>query len=163
MKNKRLYRTWVSIRRRCNNKNTKDYKYYGGKGIRVSSDWDQFSSFEEWAISHGYSDTMSIDRIDSNKDYCPENCRWITFSENDSRAHKGQIITPEQRKNISEKLKDYYSTRLNPNAKKIKCIETGVIYNSVKEASLSLGLNKCAVQCSTKKGYRCGGYHWEYI
>lgn len=58
-------------------------------------------------------------------DYCPENCRWITFFENGSRAHKGQKRTPEEKKNISEKLKRYYSKNKNSNTKCVRCIETG--------------------------------------
>jgi hypothetical protein len=159
-----IHKKWCAMKARCNNPNNDRYKYYGGKGIKVCKEWnDNFQVFAKWALENGYADGLSIDRIDSNKDYCPENCRFIPVRENTGLAHKSQIFTDEQRKNLSEKIKLFNANNPNPNAKKVRCIETGVIFNSVKEASLSLGLNKCAVQCSTKRGYRCGGYHWEYI
>lgn len=64
------------------------WKYYGGKGIKVCDEWrNNPKLFEEWSLSHGYEDELTIDRIDSDKDYCPENCRWITLSENTIRAN----------------------------------------------------------------------------
>lgn len=74
---------------RCYNKKAagKHWKYYGGKGIEVCKEWQEFpEKFQEWALTHGYQDNLTIDRIDSNKDYCPENCQWITLAENVRRA-----------------------------------------------------------------------------
>ena len=159
----KLYRTWCNMRNRCNNPKASDYKYYGGKGIKICEEWSTYEVFYQWAKNNGYNNDLTIDRIDSNGDYCPRNCRWISFFENDSRAHKGQNITLEQRRNISKKLKLYFQTNINPNCKKVRCIETGAIYNSVKEASLSLGLNKYAVGCAISHKVRCGGYRWEYV
>ena len=62
-------------------------KYYRDKGIEVCDAWkNSFSEFEKWAIENGYSDDLTIDRIDSNKNYCPENCQWITHYENSRKA-----------------------------------------------------------------------------
>jgi len=163
-KENRIHKKWTAMKARCNNPNNDRYKYYGGKGIKVCKEWnDNFQAFAKWAFENGYEDGLSIDRIDSNKNYCPENCRFIPIQENGGLAHKGQVFTTEQRKSRSMALKGKYINGLNPNAKKVRCIETGVVFNSVKEASLSLGLNKCAVLNSTKRGYRSGGYHWEYV
>lgn len=78
------------MRRRCNNQNSKKYKWYGGKGIKVCEEWDHgyggFENFYQWAIENGYNDELTIDRIDSDKDYEPSNCRWITLKENIHRA-----------------------------------------------------------------------------
>lgn len=90
MSNTRIYNEWKGMRRRCSNPNTPKYKFYGGKGIKVCPEWDKsgdgFNSFYNWALSNGYQDDLTIDRIDENKDYCPENCRWITKEENIKRA-----------------------------------------------------------------------------
>lgn len=82
-----LYRLWDSMKRRCENPKSKDFKWYGGKGVSVCEAWHDFSEFQKWAIESGYKKGLSIDRIDSNKDYSPDNCRLIPLSENSSVAH----------------------------------------------------------------------------
>ena len=90
-KNKRLYNIWLLMRHRCYKSYIKCYKSYGAKGITVCDAWrDNFWNFQEWALSNGYRDDLSIDRIDNNKGYCPENCKWSTM--HDQQQNKSNCI-----------------------------------------------------------------------
>lgn len=76
---KRLYRLFHDMKKRCYNKNNSHYKYYGGKGIKICQEWlEDFLKFEEWALNNGYEPHLTIDRKHNDKDYTPDNCRWVT-------------------------------------------------------------------------------------
>lgn len=78
----RLYKSWIGMKQRCYQKKGSDYQNYGGRGITVCDEWkNDFMSFKTWAMQNGYSDNLTLDRIDVNSNYCPENCRWITIKE----------------------------------------------------------------------------------
>lgn len=79
----RIKRIFKLMKQRCYNPNNKDYRWYGAKGIKICDEWLNNSKlFEEWAFNNGYTDNLTIDRKDENKDYCPENCQWITRNDN---------------------------------------------------------------------------------
>lgn len=82
LSNTRLYRIWNDMRTRCNKKYDDHYSDYGGRGIKVCSEWDNtndgFQNFYEWSMANGYSDDLSIDRMNNDGNYEPSNCRWVT-------------------------------------------------------------------------------------
>ena len=78
---------------RCYNKNSWNYKWYGGKGITVCDEWrNDFLNFRDWALENGYSKELTLDRIDGEKDYCPENCRWITWERQQNNKSNNHIV-----------------------------------------------------------------------
>ena len=81
----RLFNSWASMKRRCYSKANNRYHLYGGRGVTVCEEWkNSFDAFREWALQNGYAENLTIDRIDPNGDYCPENCRWILPEEQSS-------------------------------------------------------------------------------
>lgn len=90
----RLYRIYLGMKQRCNNENSQSYKNYGGRGIQICKEWNEdFMKFFNWAMSHGYSEELTIDRIDVNGNYEPSNCRWLTRAEQLKNTRKTVLIT----------------------------------------------------------------------
>lgn len=93
-KNQRIKKIFDGMCARCYNKKNKDYKWYGKKGVSVYSEWiNNPLLFEEWAFNNGYEDHLTIDRLDADKDYCPDNCQWIPLEENSRKAGAVNWIT----------------------------------------------------------------------
>lgn len=92
--NFKLLYVYYTMKGRCYNKNDIHYKYYGERGIIICKEWlDDFKNFYTWAINNGYQEGLSIDRIDNNKGYFPENCRWVTQKEQCRNTRKNHIVT----------------------------------------------------------------------
>ena len=146
MNNKRLYSIWQNMKQRCHNSNNPKWEYYGGKGIKVCSEWyTDFKAFEKWALNNGYADNLEIDRIDNNGNYESSNCQWLTHSQN---CHKTSIYAD----------------------KRIICIETGKTYPTATEAARDIGLKSSsgiywALRARTlfNKTSKAGGYTWMYV
>lgn len=85
-RNSRLYSVWKTMKKRCENKNCKSYKWYGAKGVSVCDEWHDYSAFKKWALDNGYDEKAekgdcTIDRINPYGDYEPSNCKWVSMAE----------------------------------------------------------------------------------
>lgn len=95
----RLYHIWSGMKSRCNDAGCAGYENYGGRGVRVCIEWENdYLSFKAWALSHGYDENArrgqcTLDRIDVNGDYCPENCRWISQKEQMQNKRNTHYVT----------------------------------------------------------------------
>ena len=132
----RLYTTWSDIKRRTLNPKHKSYQNYGGRGITICEEWLDIHNFYNWALSNGYSDELSIDRIDNDGNYCPENCRWVTptiqirnqrIRKNNTSGYKGVCY---------RKGNNIYTAQIGVNKNYIylgsflTAVEAGVAYNN---------------------------------
>lgn len=99
----RLFNIWENMRARCYCKTNKVYKWYGGKGIKICDEWSEFIPFKDWAMLHGYTDDLTIDRINPDGDYEPLNCRWITKKEQQrNKTNSHYIEYKGEKKTVAE-------------------------------------------------------------
>lgn len=105
----RLYEIWRQMHRRCYGENTKAYPHYGGRGITVCDEWQEFEPFREWALANGYDENLTIDRIDVNGDYCPENCRWATIKQQANNRRRAHYVSYSGETHTVSEWADIYS------------------------------------------------------
>lgn len=89
----RIHNIWNHMKQRCENPSNKAYGWYGGRGISVCEEWHDYTVFRNWAVSHGYRDNLTLDRIDVNGNYEPANCRWITLREQQRNKRNNVRLT----------------------------------------------------------------------
>lgn len=88
-----LYKIWIDIKDRCNNKNNTSYKNYGSRGIKICKEWNKdFMKFREWCLNNGFDKSLELDRRNNDKGYSPDNCRWITKKQNNRNKRTNVFI-----------------------------------------------------------------------
>ncbi len=88
-----IYYAWINMKTRCDNPNYELYHHYGGRGIRYCDSWKDSKKFIKWALENGYSDDLSLDRIDNDGNYEPSNCRWVTMQVQQNNRRNNRMIT----------------------------------------------------------------------
>jgi len=138
----RLYSTWHHMLQRCFNENNKDYPRYGGRDIYVEDiSWFDFVPFRDWALANGYQEGLSIDRIDNNEGYRPDNCQWIPRSENTKK--RDRHYKPVEQYSLDGELLGYYY--------------------SIDQAERATGAGDSSISKVCKGKLRtAGGYYWAY-
>lgn len=117
LKNSRIYRAWFNMKRRCKGATEHNRKYYSDRGITVCEEWQQFKPFLAWATANGYRDDLTLDRIDPNKGYYPENCRWVNYTVQNS--HLTRKAGKSGERNIRKVWKTSYEVRFHRYGKEI--------------------------------------------
>lgn len=117
----RVYRIWSEMLTRCYNKNIKGYSNYGRRGIFVCEQWHDFKNFYDWAMANGYTDRLTIDRIDNNGSYCPENCRWATQKQQSNNRRTNQFYIVANEKLTIAQIAEKY------------CIDYKLLWNRLKK------------------------------
>lgn len=102
-----FYNSWMNMKARCFRKTNRKYKRYGGRGITVCKEWLDIRNFAQWAKESGWKEGLTIDRIDNDGNYCPENCRWISLSENSRKKSTTKIDMETAQKIRSRKNEDW--------------------------------------------------------
>ena len=113
----RLFKVWSSMKSRCYFQNSPFFAIYGGRGIVVCEEWrNSFEVFRDWALANGYDENApfgkcTIERIDVNKNYCPENCKWVTMKEQDNNKRNTKFLTLNGRTQSAAMWADEYGIK----------------------------------------------------
>lgn len=136
----RLYREWQGMKRRCLNANDNRYSDYGGRGIKICNEWLVADNFFEWALNSGYSDELTIDRIDVNGNYEPSNCRWATIKEQSNNRRSNVLFTHRGKTQTLTQWAEEFG--INPHTCYTRYLKTNVF-----DEIFSLEpLNKCKIE-----------------
>lgn len=135
----RLYRCWADMKTRTTNRKYKDAQNYSCRGIKCCEEWKAYLGFREWALNNGYNDTLTLDRIDVNGDYCPENCRWTSRKEQNRNKRNTLKYKGIPIKQLCEDFNIKYSTLMQ---RVYKAVSRGQTKNSVFKNAFSQRQNK---------------------
>lgn len=187
LSNTRIYQIWENMRKRCNNPNDPRFHRYGGRGIKVCDEWNRdFKVFYDWAMSNGYEDNLTIDRINNDDMYCPDNCRWTDItSQCKNRATNIWVDIDGEKKIVSDWAKIYGIDRdlvyrrisagwdpkkaileppmnVHPVIMRDKNGNTKE-FESVPVAATTLGISDSAIRAAISGKHKtCHGCTWEY-
>ena len=103
-----IYKHWLNMRNRCNNPNYEHYNVYGGRGIKICNEWNDYAQFRKWSLDNGYKSGLTLDRINVDCDYTPKNCRWETWKVQQNNKRNNHYITYN---NVTHTMKEWSEIR----------------------------------------------------
>lgn len=165
----RLYGVWRGMLMRCYNTNATAYHRYGGRGINVCDGWRlDFQAFKDWALAAGYDYAkdrreQTIDRIDNNGNYEPDNCRWVSIAENNrNRERSGPIPKPKPKPEPKEPKRKLAMWEINGVSKPARdwCKEYDISYSSVMRRMRQNGMTLIEALTTEKVKYTYVKYYW---
>ena len=131
LRNSRLWNIWRGILYRCSNTNCCNWQHYGGRGITVYEEWkNDFFKFKEWAENNGYNDSLTIDRIDVDGNYCPDNCRWVSMkAQQNNRRNNHYVVWQGEKYSVTQlaELHGIKGSVLSARLRKGEPLETALI------------------------------------
>lgn len=153
----RIYHIWAGMKQRCSNIHATDYILYGGRGISVCNDWQDFMPFYDWAMNNGYNDSLTLDRINCNGNYEPLNCRWVDWSKQASNRRKKEDVRREKEKYLS-------ALRNKREGIPIQCEESKEVFNSIKELARQLCVSSTLIHKHLRGELKhIRGFHYRKI
>lgn len=131
----RIYSIWSGMKERCLRPSHMHFSRYGGRGITICSEWlNSFHTFKKWAESNGYHEKLTLDRIDNNSGYSPENCRWATYKQQANNSRRNRILTIDGISKTATEWSEYSRVKYTTILARIKKGKTGTeLINPVKK------------------------------
>ena len=140
------------MKKRCYNENSKSYKSYGERGIIICKEWlNDFINFYNWSIKNGYADNLSIDRIDVNGNYEPNNCRWATQKEQANNTRRNRYLTYKGETHTISEWSDIFNLKSGT-------IRARLAHGYTPEQALEMPINKYNKIKNLKNKYKTGSY-----
>lgn len=118
-----FYNSWQNMKQRCLNKKHPKYHRYGGRGVEIHTEWLEINNFAEWALSNGWEKGLTLDRIDNDGNYCPDNCEWVSMSDN-SRKKSTSKLNFKQAEEIRRRV-------IAGEKEKDLAVEYGVVHGTI--------------------------------
>lgn len=121
MTNTRLYSIWKNMRERCFNPNHKNFEIYGGRGITMCHEWvEDFANFAEWSVNNGYTEELTLDRIDVNRNYEPSNCRWVTQKDQCNNTRRNIVVEIDGETKTLKQWCEFYGLKYGTVSSRVK-------------------------------------------
>lgn len=163
--NRSLKLRWKSMKYRCDSPRNRDFPRYGGRGIAVADAWRDYSTFQQWAVSHGFKINLTLDRRNNDGSYTPDNCRWVTHKINCQNQSVCEVRIENARRLGKRKDRATLIARvIETHIKPTLCVTTGEVFPSRKAAAQAKSCLQTAIaNCLRGDAKTAGGLEWRSL